>query len=147
MSGQTNFPPEFYWQFTDTINFPVTQLYQDPVFLQQKYVVERLSAGEIAEEILSARSTVLKYLRLAKIPIRAADKKTRIRLAYGEAWKDGRVVPHDRELANIDKIRQLRAKGFSYWEIADILNGMNISTKTRKGKWHARYVQKLIERI
>ena len=89
----------------------------------------------------------MKYLRLARIPIRTADKKTRSRLAYGEAWKDGRVVPHERELANIEKMNELRDKGFSYWEIADILNGMNFSTKTRKGKWHARYVQKLIERI
>jgi hypothetical protein len=120
--------------------------YKDEHLLHQKYVVERLSASEIAFENSSSTSTVLKFLRLAKIPIRPADKKTRRRLSYGEAWKDGRVVPHEREPGNIEKMRQLRVRGFSYWEIADILKGMNISTKTRKGKWHARYVQKLIER-
>lgn len=146
MRSQTGLPPGLLThQFSEIISFPVEPVYKNYSFLRQKYVEERLSAGEIADEIVSARSTVLKHLRLAGIPIRTADKKTRSQLAYGEAWKDGRVVPLERELANIEKIRQLRVKGFSYREIANILNGMNISTKTRKGKWHARYVQKLIE--
>lgn len=81
--------PEFRWQLTNTIRFPVTQLFKDPVFLQQKYVVERHSAAEIGEEITSARGAALKYLRLARIPIRPADKNTRSRLAYGEPWKGG----------------------------------------------------------
>lgn len=147
MRSQTTLPPApSTYQFTEIVSFPVEPVYKNYSFLRQKYVEERLSAGEIADEIVSARSTVLKHLRLAGIPIRAADKKTRSRLAYGEAWKDGRVVPHERELKNIEKMRQLRAKGFSYWEIADILNGMNILTKTRKGRWHARYIQKVLSK-
>ena len=37
--------------------------------------------------------------------------------------------------------KELREKGFSFWKIADVLITMKVSTKIRKGSWHARTVQ------
>jgi hypothetical protein len=38
--------------------------FKDKSFLHQKYVVEGLSCEEIATQIFSARTTVLKYLKI-----------------------------------------------------------------------------------
>jgi hypothetical protein len=42
-------------------------------------------------------------------------------------------------------MKQLREQGFSYWKIADVLNTMKIPTKTRRGQWLARSVQKVLD--
>lgn len=129
----------------------ITSIYQEPFkdksFLHQKYVVERLSIAEIAAEIFSAESTVHKYLRKFGIPIRKPGDIIRRKraLAYGRRIEDRRVVAHQRELEVIDKMRSLRDQGFSYWKIADVLNAMKVPTKTRKGKWHARSVQQILD--
>ncbi len=39
---------------------------------------------------------------------------------------------------------QLLKSKFSYWKISDILNTMNIKTKTGRGRWQARSVQKTL---
>ena len=123
----------------------MVRAFKDPVFLHQKYIVEGLSCDEIGAEIFSSASTVHKHLRRFKIPLRGSDLKNRSRLAYGEGWRQGKVVPNEAEVANVEKMRDLRAKGFSYWKIADILNSMDVPTKTRKGKWHPRFVKKLLD--
>lgn len=58
----------------------------------------------------------------------------------------GRVVrDHKREQEVITKVQDLRQRGFSYWKIAAILNAMKVPTKTRRGRWHARSVQMILE--
>jgi len=57
-------------------------------------------------------------------------------LGYGERLVNGRVIAHQKELENIDKIKRLREQGHSYWKIADILNSMSIPTKNRGSRWH-----------
>ena len=54
------------------------------------------------------------------------------------------IVTNQRELAAIEKMKQLRDKGVSYWKIADTLNTMNIETKNGCGRWQARPVQKTL---
>jgi hypothetical protein len=121
-------------------------LYKNKFFLQQKYVEERLSCEEIAAQIFSARTTVLKYLKLHNIPVREVGSNTkRVRgLAYGQKIKERSLAEHKREQEAVFKMRELRVKGFSYWKIADVLNTMKVPTKTRKGKWHARTVQAIL---
>lgn len=71
-------------QFTDFIEYPITPLYLNQNFLHQKYIAERLSCEEIAKQIASARSTVLKFLKHYQIPIRASGANIRRRnLQYG----------------------------------------------------------------
>ncbi len=123
-------------------------LYKEKAFLQQKYVLEGLSCEEIATQIFSARTTVLKYLKLHGIPVReTGSNQKRVRgLAYGQKVKERSLAEHKREQEAILKMRELREKGFSYWKIADILNAMKVPTKTRKGKWHARSVHSILNK-
>jgi hypothetical protein len=121
-------------------------LYKNKFFLHQKYVVEGLSCEEIATQIFSARTTVLKYLKIHGIPVREVgtnQKRTR-GLAYGQKVKQRTTAEHKREQEAILKMHELREKGFSYWRIAEVLNTMSVPTKTRKGKWHARTVQAIL---
>lgn len=121
--------------------------FKDKSFLHQKYVVEGLSCEEIATQIFSARTTVLKYLKIHGIPVRKVgsnQKRGRV-LAYGLKIKERSLVEHKREEEAIFKMRELRGKGFSYWKIADVLNAMKVPTKTRKGKWHARTILSILK--
>ena len=138
------FPP---LQITETIQVSQPQLYRDRDFLHQKYVVERLSTKEIAAQISSSRTAVSSGLKRFGIPIRPCDaaNKTRSQLRYGEAWRKRQVVAHQRELESIEKMKRLRERGFSYWKIADVFNSMKIPTKTGRGRWHARAVQKVLD--
>lgn len=124
-------------------------LYKNKSFLHQKYVVEGLSCDEIATQIFSARTTVLKYLKIHGIPVReVGSNQKRVRgLAYGQKIKERSLAEHKREQEAILKMRELRDKGFSYWKIADVLNAMKVPTKSRKGKWHARSVQGILQKI
>lgn len=121
-------------------------LYKNKFFLQQKYVEERLSCEEIAAQIFSARTTVLKYLKIHGIPVReTGTNQKRVRgLAYGQKVKERTVAEHRREKEAILKMRELRDKGFSFWKITEVLNTMKVPTKTRKGRWHARTVQAIL---
>jgi AICAR transformylase/IMP cyclohydrolase PurH len=123
--------------------FSHTPAYKDASFFHQKYFVERFSMQEIADQIFSSTSTVAKYLKQAGIEPRPADEKNRNRLRYGEDWCRRQVGQNKRELQYIDKMRSLRAKEFSYWKIADVMNTMKVPTKTEKGRWHARSVQQV----
>lgn len=121
-------------------------LYKNKIFLQQKYFEKRLSCEEIAAQIFSARTTVLKYLKINGIPVREAgtNQKRARGLAYGQKVKERGRAEYKREQEAILKMRELRNKGFSYWKIADVLNTMKVLTKTRKGRWHARTVQAIL---
>jgi hypothetical protein len=135
-------------QLADIIDVPWTPRYLDKDFLQQKYEVERLSAEELAALVPCAVSTVIKYLRVHGIAVRdSGDNIRRQRgVGYGRRIAGREQVEHKAELATIAKMADLRRQGFSYWKIADILNSMKIPTKTRRGKWHARSVQQILDR-
>jgi len=143
-SQQTNFPP---LQVTKTIQVSQPELYKDRDFLHRKYVLERLSTKEIAAEIFSSRTAVASALKRFQIPIRPNDTSSRNRsqIRYGEAWRKRQVVIHQREQANIEKMKALRGQGFSYWKIAAVFNSMKIPTKTGRGRWHARAIQKILD--
>ena len=141
----TIFPPEQISLISSTLE---DSPYKSKSFLQQKYVVEGLSCGEIAAQIFSARTTVLKYLKLHGIPVResGSNQKRKRGLAYGKKVESRHVVDHVRELENTKKMRELRDKGFSYWKIAEVFNTLKIPTKIRKGKWHAKTVHQILLR-
>jgi len=124
------------------------EAYLDKDFLQQKYVTEMLSTTELAALTFSSKTTILKYLRLHGIPIRASGKNVRpVRsVGFGQRIVNRQVIAHRKELELIEKMRSLRAEGLSYWKIADVLNAWKVPTKTRKGRWHARSVQQILDR-
>ncbi len=121
-------------------------LYKNRDFLLQKYVQERLGIKEISRQIFSSPSTVLKYLKFYKIPVReVGTNQTRKRgLAYGSKCVKKKELDHKRELENISKMKELRDKGFSYHKIAEIFNSMKVPTKTRKGEWSAKSIWKIL---
>jgi len=109
--------------------------------------VERLSTKEISRLIFSSRSTVSKYLKKHGIPLRPQDQQLRNKsqLRFGEAWRKRKIVACKKEQIVVEKIKRLRLNGLSYWKIADVLNAFGTETKTMRGKWHTRYVQKVLE--
>ncbi|MGB0453769.1 MAG: recombinase family protein, partial [Bacteriovoracaceae bacterium] len=144
---QTSFPR---FQLTKNIKFVAHPAYLDKQFLQQKYLEEKLGATEIAQLIGSSKTTVLKYLKRFGIPTRKVGANLRNHkngVAYGQKMEKRELQNHKREQANIDKMKELRANGFSYWKIAEVFNSMKIPTKTGKGKWHAKTVQQILERF
>ncbi|MEO5971153.1 MAG: recombinase family protein, partial [Bdellovibrionia bacterium] len=64
---------------------------------------------------------------------------------YGESWRKRQVIVNQREQENIEKMKTLRVQGFSYWKIAEVFNSMKVPTKTGRGRWHARAIQKNLE--
>ena len=132
-----------------TVDLRRSEDFKSKEILHQKYVVERFSANEVAKQLGTARSTILKYLKIHSIPIRGTGQNIRKRAGYGLAY--GRRIVNRQEIANkreqnyIAKMKALRRQGFSYWKIADIFNTLRIPTKTGRGKWHARSIQQILD--
>lgn len=140
---QTFFPPARISMFSSIMqDLP----FKSKIFLQQKYVTEGLSCGEIAAQIFSARTTVLKYLKLHGIPVResGSNQKRKRGLGYVQKVQCRQLENHQGERENIKKMRELRNKGYSYWKIAEVFNTLKIPTKTRKGQWHAKTVHQIL---
>ena len=145
-SWLTNFPPVQY-QDIAKINLIPEQL--SATFLKQKYVEEGLSTRDISRQFFSARSTVVHHLKLHGIPLReekVAHAMNKGQLGYGEKKIKREQREHKRELVNIEKMKALRAEGFSYHKIALILNSLNVPTKNKGSKWHATTVMKILKR-
>ncbi len=82
------------------------------------------------------------------IPLRDADQTPwyrRGQLGFGKRVVNGRVTLDQREIDTIEHMRDLHSKGFSYWKIAEILNSMGVPTKSRRAKWQAATVMKIIK--
>jgi DNA-binding CsgD family transcriptional regulator len=139
------FPPV---QPTADIDFIYIPLFKSESFLRQKYLEEGLSTRQIALEIFSSRSTVAAHMKKFGIPLRAEDvahKMNKGRLAYGERRPVGQMAIHKREAEVIAKMQELRRQGYSYWKIADILTTMKVPTKTRRARWAAATVMKILK--
>lgn len=137
------FPPAY---LLDTIEFPWMPLFKDPGFLHQKYVVEGLTADEVAALCFSAKSTVLKHLRLFGIPVRETNPGVRRHrcVAFGQRMAGRQLVEHRREQEALHRMHELRAKGFTYENIAEVLNSMGVRTKTGRGRWYRKTVQAIL---
>ncbi len=123
--------------------------YKSEFFLRQKYLVEMLSTRQIAEQVFSARSTVVKHLRSYGIPMRPEDEAHALnngQCAFGEKIVAGKVVPHKGELEILRRMEVLRQHGLSYWKIAADLNSRCVLTKNRKSRWHATTVMKMLRK-
>lgn len=118
-------------------------------FLYQRYAVEMNSISRIAKEISSAKETVRRYLTLWRIPLRSADIDQLLnkgQVGYGERRVKSLIQCNKRELGVIEQMKALRGQGFSYWRIAEILNSMKVPTKSRKARWQAATVMKILKK-
>lgn len=132
---------------SNIIQLTVKKDWRNKELLYQKYVVEGRSMRELAVEFKVARETTSKQLRLFEVTVRNAGSNQSCKrgLVYGQKCRERELRVHKKELENIQKIKELREKGFSYWKIADVFNSMGIPTKTRKGKWHAKTIQQILK--
>lgn len=132
---------------TDIVPFFATPAFKSKEFLQAEYVEKRRSCEEIAAEIGSSRTTVLKYLKVHGIAVREIGHniKRKRGICFGQKILNRKLVFHKSELETIERIRKLREQGYSYWKIADILNALKVKTKTGRGRWHARSVLAVLE--
>lgn len=124
--------------------------YKNEFFLRDKYLQEKLSTRQIAEQVFSARSTIVKHLKAYGIPMRTEDEAHNLnngQCAFGEKMVSGKTVPHNGELIILRRMQALRTKGYSYWKIAAQLNSNGVATKNRKSKWHATTVMKMLKSI
>jgi hypothetical protein len=127
----------------DTIEFLAKPRFKDKVFLHQKYVVERLSTEQIADLCFSSRPTISKHLRLHKIPIRKHEERLLLnkgQLALGERRGHRGIQQNKSEGEIIKTIIDLRAKGYSYRQVAAWLDAKGTKTKNNRGLWRAATV-------
>jgi hypothetical protein len=128
------------------IEFPFVQSHRSEAFLRQKYIIEGLSPLEIGAICFSSKRTVLNWLEQFRIPLRKEDFPLRRPLLYGEKRIRGKVIEDERQLRALKTMRELRAKGYSYPQITEILNSMNVPTQTGRGRWHLRTVHSVLNR-
>lgn len=122
-------------------------LYKNKTFLHQKYVVEGRSPAEIASEIFSSRQSVSKYLEHFEIPLRPDDsRRTTGAHTFGYKLRHRQAIPNKREQEAIEKMIKLRAQGFSYEKIAEILNTIGVTTKRGGAKWYAKTIRGILLR-
>lgn len=133
---------------SNIIQLPVKNEWRNKELLHQKYVIERRSLSELAVEFGVVRQTISKQMKEFGIQTRISGtvQNRKRGLAYGEKCRDRKLRAHKREIENIQKMKDLRDKGFSYWKIAEIFNSIEIPTKTRKGKWYAKTIQQILDK-
>ena len=106
--------------------------YRNKVFLHQKFIVERLSAAEIAKDFGRSLTTIKNHLRKFGIRKNTPNRKTRHNLALGEKLIRGKVVPHQGDAKTLQSIKDMHCReGPSARTIARILNSMKVPTKKR----------------
>lgn len=129
----------------------ITRWYLDPlfknsIFLNQKYVVEGLSARQIAREIFSSKMAVLDALKRFGIPVRAPHYHHGhpSQARYGQHYRKKKLVEHHVEERVIAIIKELHDKGLSLRQIATILSDMKIVTKCQGKRWHQEMVRRIL---
>jgi chorismate mutase len=99
--------------------------------------------------MISKKSTAYaqrtKYLEAFGIALRDEDRGPN-QLRFGKQWRDCQLVDNERERAVIEKMLALRQQGFSYEKIAEILNTLDIKTKSGRSRWYAKTVRQILLR-
>jgi hypothetical protein len=117
--------------------------------LHQKYVLEGLSAHQIAEQTASSKSAVLAALRRFEIPLRAHGSchGRPSNPPYGWKYRNGKLVEFAKEQKAIELIRHFAMdRKWSVTQIARELSERDIPTKTGKSRWHHEMVRQVLKR-
>lgn len=134
-------------QVIDIVEFRQLPLWKDPFFLNENYVKEGFSVPQIAQKIGCAKSSVIRGLELAGISTRPKYRVNAKEEKAPESLGQYHKKLLRRESVALDKIRNLKKQNCSSYQIAKILNAMNIPTVTGAGKWHPKTVLSLSRRI
>jgi DNA invertase Pin-like site-specific DNA recombinase len=110
-------------EVAEIISYRHAKPYEDVSFLTDLYVKKGWSLRRISSELGCGKTTVRKILQKSGIDL----------------IQDNRPSSPLKQKAN-----ELRNKGKSYQEIADIFNLWKISTSSGKGIWHGKTIRKII---
>lgn len=126
--------------------FYIDPLFKNKIFLTQKYVVEGLSARQIAQEIFSSKTAVLEALARFGISIRKPHQHhgNPSQPRYGKRFQKKQLVDYKVEENIASIIKDLNAQGFSLRKIAKMLNDMSVPTKCRGKGWHPEMVRRVL---
>lgn len=117
-------------------------------YVHQKYVVEGLNMSQIARELFTSRQTT--RARLIKIGVELKSNIDQVQkqkhTSYGHRKVNGKTTKHQTEGRVILSINNMRGKGLSLQEIADVLNQMKIPTKKRGKKWTRGIVDNIYDK-
>ena len=121
--------------------------HQNKVFLQQKFIVEGLSAAQIAKEFGCSKTAVKDHLRKFGIRKNTPTGKTRHNLAIGQRILKGRPTAHKGEIKLLENIKDMHIKeDLSATAIARILNGMKTPTKKQGKAWDHSVIIAILKR-
>jgi hypothetical protein len=141
-SPQPELPPH---TFTNSLDFSITRSYCDAFFLHQKYVVEGLTPAQIAAQTFSSKKTVLHWLRLQKIQVKPEDLAGS-QTPYGFRRVHGRLTLHAQEQKTISRMADLKKQGYTYREIANVMNSLKVSGRKASGKWYLKTIYQILRR-
>jgi len=65
-------------------------------------------------------------------------------IPYGFDLEGDRLIPNTEELAVVEKMKQLRSQGLSYYKIASVLNEMGVVPKNNGREWHKATVRNVL---
>jgi hypothetical protein len=127
----------------------IIPLFRNRTFLHQKYVVEGLSAKQIAREIFSSKMAVLDALDDFGIPIREQHYHhgNPSQPRFGKRFRKNVLVDHKPEQKIVLVISELHQQGLSLRKIARILNDTRVATKNHGKGWHPEMVRRILEAI
>jgi hypothetical protein len=130
----------------DFITFRLKPIYQDKIFLSEKYVKERLSIAQIAAISFSSKPTVRKYLVRFGIALRSAHLPhgRTAQQRYGLKVRHGKVIEHLAEQRVVNAVNEMHSKGLSLRNIAKFLTSVGVPTKCRGKAWHPEMVRRLL---
>ena len=115
--------------------------------LIKKYLENRLSISEIAQEFLCSKTYVRSLLLKYNIPLHKQSERRGSRWdAYGRRKVNGKAIDHKGEQRTIATIKQMYSEGISTNAIARFLNTMKIPTKQQGKGWHANTIIKILKR-
>jgi len=118
-----------------------TPLFRNKSFLNQKYIVEKLSARQIAVLIGCSHSVINSALRRYGILTEPRESGW---VKYGTKIEGGLRVPHVREQNVIESIIRKRDQGWSYNRISDWLHERGIRCPSGRGRWFPATVKRVV---
>lgn len=132
----------------DTIKISEPPRYFDKILLQEKYVVEGLSAKSLADLLGCSTTTVKARLRefgLTKGGSRNAVHREK--LAFGKRIVRHRLVEHKGELQIVETIKRMyHEEHLRPRSIARLLDTMKVPTKRQGKKWDHSVVIAILKR-
>lgn len=102
---------------------------------------------QIAAQKVHSRSTIQKNLKRADVQLRALGHNygNPAQLKFGYKKKEGKVILHEGERLIVEAVKDFKADGLTYRQIAQRMTALKIPTKNRKVKWHPMMIKRIID--